>query len=72
MNAARRAVAANPLGDPPVSFAARCSSSYAFMWRVVYSFYGVELSSFAFYHRFRTLLPHLLYRIIPHKRMVTV
>lgn len=47
-----RAVAANPLGDPPVLLAAARSSSYAFMWRVVYSFYGIELSAVAFYFRF--------------------
>ena len=43
----RRAVAANPLGDPPVFFAARCSS-YAFRWRVAILFNGWSCPSFAF------------------------
>ena len=38
MNAARRAVAANPLGDPPVPLAACCSSSCALCGELFFLF----------------------------------
>ena len=48
MNATRRAVAANPLGDPPVSLAAYCSSSYTLYRELNFLFTGQNCPPFAF------------------------